>query len=353
MFFLYNSNLKNHTSILLKLADMNGNGDVVVTGENIRQIFVPENQYQERIDQFLAQRIERLTRSRLQKLIKDGKITVNNEVVKPSHKVKPGECIVVTFPQPRTYKLIPEAIPLSIIYEDGSLIVINKQAGIVMHPAFANLSGTLVNALLHYSENLSTLSGDYRPGLVHRLDKDTSGLLVVAKNDFAHAQLAAQFSDRSIQREYRALVWGHFVQKSGRIETLINRSARDRTRMIISKSGKPAITNYDVLDEYPLISFLQVRLETGRTHQIRVHLAAKGHPVLGDPTYGGRNKQIIKLNQRDQKIGLELLHMMPRQALHAKTLGFIHPETGEKMSFDSELPEDIKLVLNFLERQKA
>lgn len=320
---------------------------------HVRQILVPENHHQERIDQFLAHRIERITRSRIQQLIKDGKVTVNDAVVKPSHQVKPGECITVTFPPPRVYQLLPEAIPLNIIYEDESLIVINKQAGIVMHPAYANLRGTLVNALLHYSENLSTLSGDYRPGLVHRLDKDTSGLLVVAKNDYVHAHLAAQFFDRTIEREYRALVWGHFIQKSGRIETLINRSARDRTRMIISKTGKPAITNYDVLEEYPLVSFLRVRLETGRTHQIRVHLAAKGHPVLGDPTYGGRNKQLIKLNQRDQQLALELLKLMSRQALHAKTLGFIHPETGEQMSFDSELPDDMQVVINFLEQQNA
>lgn len=328
-------------------------GDVKAQNENnTKEFIVPENQHKARIDQFLAERLERITRSYLQKLIKDGKITVNDKVVKPSHQVKPGEQIVITFPPPRTYNLIPEDIPLNIIYEDESIIVLNKQAGIVMHPAYANLRGTLVNALLHYSENLSTLSGDYRPGLVHRLDKDTSGLIVVAKNDFVHARLAAQFSDRTILREYRALVWGRFKQKSGRIESLINRSSKDRTRMIISKVGKSAITNYEVLDEYPLISFLGVKLETGRTHQIRVHLAAKGHPVLGDQTYGGRNKQLIKLNQKDQQLGLELLHLMPRQGLHAKTLGFIHPETGQEMLFDSELPEDMRIVIDFLEQQK-
>lgn len=333
---------------------MNRDGVAKAKNEhNVKEIIVPEHQQKERIDHFLAERLERLTRSRLQKLIKDGKIIVNSEVVKPSHKVRPGERIVITFPPPRAYKLVPENIPLSVIYEDESIIVLNKQAGIVMHPAYANLRGTLVNALLHYSKNLSTLSGDYRPGLVHRLDKDTSGLLVVAKNDFVHANLAFQFSNRTIQREYRALVWGHFRQKSGKIETLINRSTKDRTRMVIAKTGKPAITNYDVLVEYPLVSLLHVRLETGRTHQIRVHLAAKGHPVLGDPAYGGRNKQIIKLNQRDQQLGLELLNLMPRQALHARTLGFIHPETSEELLFESELPEDMQVVIDFLERQKA
>ena len=333
---------------------MNREGDTEVKNENnVREIIVPENQQKERLDHFLAQRLERITRSRLQKLIKGGKITINDKVVKPGQKVKPGELIIITFPPPQTYNLIPEDIPLNIIYEDESIIVLNKQAGIVMHPAYANLSGTLVNALIHYSKNLSTLSGDYRPGLVHRLDKDTSGLIVVAKNDFVHANLASQFFNRTVHREYRALVWGHFRQKSGRIETLINRSNRDRTRMIISRTGKPAITNYEVLEEYPLISLLKVRLETGRTHQIRVHLSAKGHPVLGDQTYGGRNKQIIKLNQQDQQLGLELLRIMPRQALHAKTVGFIHPETEQEMSFESELPADIEEVINFLEQQKS
>lgn len=332
---------------------MDREGETEAKNENnVREILVPENQQKKRLDQFLAQRLERITRSGLQKLIKDGKITINDKVVKPGQKVKPGELIVITFPPPRSYNLKPEAIPLNIIYEDESIIVLNKQAGIVMHPAYANLSGTLVNALLHYSENLSTLSGDYRPGLVHRLDKDTSGLIVVAKNDFVHANLASQFFNRTVQREYRALVWGHFRQKSGRIETLINRSNRDRIRMIISRTGKAAITNYEVLEEYPLISLLKVRLETGRTHQIRVHLSAKGHPVVGDQTYGGRNKQIIKLNQQDQQLGLELLRIMPRQALHAKTLGFIHPETEQELLFESELPTDMKGVIYFLEQQK-
>ncbi|UCE08659.1 MAG: RluA family pseudouridine synthase [bacterium] len=333
---------------------MNAAEDAEAKSEiNTKEIVVPENQHKERLDQFLSTQLERISRSKIQQLIKNGDVTVNDKVVKPSHKVMPGERIIIILPPPKTYELIAEDIPLNIIYEDASLIVINKQAGIVMHPAFANLTGTLVNALLHYSENLSTLSGDYRPGLVHRLDKDTSGLIVVAKNDFIHAGLASQFSNRTVQREYRALVWGHFRQKSGRIETLINRSTRDRTRMTISRQGKPAITNYEVIEEYPLLSLLHVKLETGRTHQIRVHLSARGHPILGDKIYGGRNKQIIKLNQRDQQLALELLGLMPRQALHARTLGFIHPETGKEMLFDSELPDDIQAMIKFLEQQRS
>ncbi len=322
--------------------------------DSIKVIVVPADQPQDRIDHFLSKQLERITRSRIQKLIKDGKVTVDHTPVKPSFKIRPGQTIVITFPPPPSYELIPQDISLNIIYEDESLLVINKQAGLVMHPAYANVSGTLVNALLHHSKSLSTLGGTYRPGIVHRLDKDTSGLLVIAKNDFVHAKLAEQFSQRIILREYRALVWGHFKQKSGRIETLIHRSLRDRTRMTISSTdGKLAITNYEVIEEYPLISLVRVRLETGRTHQIRVHLASKGHPVLGDPTYGGRGKQVPKLKQKDQKIALALLRMLPRQALHAKTLGFVHPETGQKLMFDSELPEDMQHIIAFLEQLKT
>ena len=328
-------------------------GKVESPGDNRTfEIIVPQDQHKVRLDQFLTYRVERLSRSQLQKLIKDGNIRVNDEAVKPSHQVMAGEQIVVTLPPRKVYELRAEDIPLDIIFEDESLIIINKPAGMVVHPAYANLSGTLVNALLKHCENLSSLSGHQRPGLVHRLDKDTSGLLVVAKNDYVHEKLSKQFSNRTIHREYRALVWGHFNQKQGRIETLLNRSSQDRTRMVISKSGKTAITNYEVVAEYPLITLLRVKLETGRTHQIRVHLSAKGHPVLGDQIYGGRQKQIIKLNQKYQILALELLKLMPRQALHAKTLGFAHPETGEEMLFDSELPDDVQNTINFLERLK-
>jgi 23S rRNA pseudouridine1911/1915/1917 synthase len=328
-------------------------GNVESLGEKRTfKIIVPHDQRKVRLDQFLTRRIERISRSQLQKLIKDGNILVNNNAVKPSHIVMPDEQILVTLPPKKKYELLAEDIPLNIVYEDESLIVVNKQAGMVVHPAYANLSGTLVNALLKHCENLSTLSGQQRPGLVHRLDKDTSGLLVVAKNDYVHEKLSKQFSSRTIHREYRALVWGHFNQKAGRVESLLNRSSQDRTRMIISKSGKLAITNYEVIDEYPLISLLRVKLETGRTHQIRVHLSSKGHPVLADQIYGGRHKQVIKLNQKYQHIALELLKVIPRQALHAKTLGFIHPETGKEMIFDSDLPEDVQNTINFLERLK-
>jgi len=320
--------------------------------EDIQEIFVPDNQHRERLDQFLFNKLEKISRSKLQKLIKDGEITINENVVKPSHQVAGGERIVIHFPPPKPTELLPENIPLDILFEDEYLLVINKKAGMVVHPAYCNLTGTMANALVYHIKNLSTLSGEYRPGIVHRLDKDTSGLLVVAKNDFIHSQLSRQFSEHTAKREYRAIVWGHFTQKSGKIETYLKRNEKDRTRFVISEDGKFAVTNYEVIDEYRLISLLKLRLETGRTHQIRVHLSSKGHPVLGDSTYGGRHKQTIQLNQQDQQMALQLLELMPRQALHAKTLGFIHPETQQELIFDSELPEDIGKVIQFFEEQK-
>ena len=320
--------------------------------ENFQEIFISNNQHRERLDQFLFNKLEKISRSKLQKLIKDGEITISENVVKPSHQVTGGERIVIHLPHPEPTELLPENIPLKIIFEDESLIVINKKAGMVVHPAYGNLTGTLANALVYHSKNLSTLSGEYRPGIVHRLDKDTSGLLVVAKNDFIHSQLSQQFSEHTAKREYRAIVWGHFNEKSGRIESYLKRNEKDRTRFIISEDGKFAVTNYEVIDEYRLVSLLKIRLETGRTHQIRVHLSSKGHPILGDRTYGGRHKQTIQLNQQDQQLALQLLELMPRQALHAKTLGFIHPETQQELIFDSELPEDMGRVIQFLEEQK-
>lgn len=318
-----------------------------------RVIIVPEHQKKERLDQFIANRLERPTRSQIQKLIRDGFITVDDKQVKSSYTVSPGERIFIQFQHAKPPEFLPEKIPLNIIFEDEYLLVVNKQAGLVVHPAYGNLSGTLVNGLLYHCRSLSSLSGEYRPGLVHRLDKDTSGLLVIAKTDFVHSQLSAQFSKRTIQREYRAFAWGSFEKKQDRIKTHLRRSAKDRTRMTVSKQGKPAITNYEVISEYPLVSFLKVRLETGRTHQIRVHLAWKGHPVVGDDVYGGRKRQAIGLNQYNHQLALKLLDRMPRQALHAKTLGFIHPETKKEMWFDSDLPEDMQDFKNFLEERNA
>lgn len=321
--------------------------------EKFISIIVPHNQSKERLDQFLVNRIEKISRAQVQKLIKKEKVLVNGEIAKPSYQVTGGDKIVVHIPPPKPSQLLPENIPLDILFEDEYLLVLNKPAGLVVHPAYGNTNGTLANALVYHSKQLSSLSGEFRPGIVHRLDKDTSGLLVVAKNDYVHGMLSGQFAEHTTEREYRAFVWGHFREKTGRIESYITRSAKDRTRMTISDSeGKYAITNYEVIKEYRLVSYLRLQLETGRTHQIRVHMSHQGHPVVGDSTYGGKNKQIISLNQQDQQFGKKILEIMPRQALHAKTLGFTHPITNERLRFDSPLPDDMQNLLNFLEENE-
>ncbi len=310
---------------------------------------IPSGKKKERIDLFLASQIENATRSKVHKLIEAQFVKVNGNVVKPSYKVLPGDVIEATIPiSPRPEDTEPEDIPLDIVFEDDYLIVVNKPAGMVAHPAFSNYTGTLVNALLHHTKKLSELNEPGRPGIVHRIDKDTSGLLVVAKDDWTHAQLAKQFSKHSIEREYWAVVWGKFKQNKGEIDTFITRSKKDRKKFATSiNEGKHAVTLYEVLEEYEFASLLKINLKTGRTHQIRVHLSSINHPVFGDPTYGGREivygANLSKMISRTKN----LLEVMPRQALHAKTLGFVHPHTKEFVRFDSELPQDIlDLILN-------
>ncbi len=317
--------------------------------EQIVTITVPVHQKKERLDQFLTERMEKISRAQVQKLIKKEKVTVNGEIAKPSYQVEGGDEIIVEIPPKKASELLPENIPLDILFEDEYLLVLNKPAGLVVHPAYGNPSGTLANALVYHSQQLSTLSGEFRPGIVHRLDKETSGLLVVAKDDYVHGLLSQQFAEHTTEREYHAFVWGHFDEKKGKFESYITRSPKDRTRMTISDSeGKYAITNYEVIEEFRLVSYLRLRLETGRTHQIRVHMSYNGHPVVGDSTYGGRKKQTIGLNNQDKEFALKILELMPRQALHAKTLGFTHPMTGKKLRFDSKLPDDMQRLLDFL-----
>lgn len=304
---------------------------------------VPEGKKKERIDTFLANSIENATRSKVQKSIEANLVTVNGEVVKANYKIKPHDIIEAVQPiSPRPEDVEPEEIPLDIIFEDKYLLVVNKPAGMVAHPAYANYTGTLVNALLHHTKSLSNVNEPGRPGIVHRLDKDTSGLLVVAKDDWVHAKLAEQFSKHTAEREYNAVCWGRFDKSEGTIETHIARSKKDRKKFTVSDSeGKHAITTYKVIEEFEFTSLIKVILKTGRTHQIRVHLSGIGKPVFGDPTYGGRQvrygSDIPKIKSRVQN----LLEIMPRQALHAKTLGFVHPKTNNKMHFDSELPKDM------------
>jgi 23S rRNA pseudouridine1911/1915/1917 synthase len=308
-------------------------------------IVVPAHQNKERIDKFLAHQIENATRSKIQKAIEQGLVLVNGKPVKASHEVTPGELIRCTLPQPPPVKALPEAIPIEILYEDDDLIVVNKPAGMVTHPAYGNYTGTLVNALLHHCENLSTVNDRLRPGVVHRLDKDTSGLLVAAKNDVAHAALARQFSRRTIEREYWAVVWGIFKHRQGTVEASLGRSKSDRKKITVLIEGKPAVTEYEVLETFVYLSLVRLMLKTGRTHQIRVHLAHIGHPVFGDPTYGGRRIAWGATDTRRKAEVQHLLMLMPRQALHAKTLGFVHPSTAQFKKFDSELPDDMKQLL--------
>ncbi len=314
------------------------------------RIKVPEGKKKERIDTYLAHHIENATRSKVQKLISEQKVFVNGKIVKANYIVKPSDVIEASHPiAPRPENAEPEAIPLDIVFEDEFLIVVNKPAGMVAHPAYSNYTGTLVNALLHHTKNLSSLNEQGRPGIVHRIDKNTSGLLVVAKDDWTHAKLAEQFSKHSIEREYHAVCWGKFEKSEGVIEKNIIRSKSDRKKFTVSTTeGKTAVTLYKVLEEFEFTSYLKLNLKTGRTHQIRVHLASLSKPIFGDATYGGTKvlygNDLPKMKNRI----LNLLEIMPRQALHAKTLGFIHPHSKQSVRFDSNLPEDMLTLLSKL-----
>ncbi len=311
------------------------------------EISVPEQKLKERLDTFLTREISHVSRSQIQRLIKEGYVTVEGKRIKSNHLVRPSEKIEVFIPKPRPHEALPEDIPIDVVYEDDFLLVVNKEAGMVVHPAFGHSGGTLVNALLAHCKKLSAVYEPHRSGIVHRLDKDTSGLLVVAKNNCVHRHLAKQFGEKSVKRQYVAVVWGYLGTDSGTIETLLARSVKDRRKIRVTSEGKNAVTHFAVEERFPLTSMLCLRLETGRTHQIRVHLAHIGHPVFGDHAYGGTGRQLGGLNKRETVLMIELLKMMPRQALHAKTLGFVHPVTGESCLFESSLPDDMK---RFVER---
>ncbi|MCZ6818743.1 MAG: RluA family pseudouridine synthase [Calditrichaeota bacterium] len=317
--------------------------------ENIFEVVVPPNQAKERLDKFLTRFIGSVSRARLQKVIEEGLVLVDGQPAKSSHLVLPNQKIDVCIPKPQKVDILAEDIPLDIVYEDEHLLVVNKPAGMVVHPAFANYSGTLVNALMYYCGELSAVGGRQRPGIVHRLDKGTSGLMVVAKDDAAHQGLSKQFRDKTAQRVYQAVAWHRFRKRQGKIETYIARSPKNRKRMTVQSEGKLAVTNYAVLETFKFLSSVELRLETGRTHQIRVHLSYIGHSVLGDHEYAGRNRQIGSLSSQDDiQLAGELLEMIDRQALHAKTLAFTHPIKKELMRFDSHLPADMQELLNRL-----
>lgn len=311
---------------------------------------IPEGKKKDRIDLFLTNSIENATRSRIQKLIKAQFVTVNGNVVKANYIISPFDKIEVTIPvSPRPDKIEAENIPIEIVFEDDYLLVVNKPPGIVVHPAFGNFTGTLVHALLYHTENLSEFNSPERPGIVHRLDKNTSGLLLVAKDPWVHAQLAKQFTNRTITREYWAVCWGILKEKEGSIVGNIARSKRDRKIFAVSeKDGKHAETLFSEIEQFEFASLVKLNLKTGRTHQIRVHMTHINHPIFGDPTYGGR-KIVYGSNLPKMKSRVDnLLSIIDRQALHAKTIGFIHPKTKEELVFNSKLPEDMKILISKL-----
>lgn len=288
-----------------------------------------------RLDKYLSDKLEDMTRSYLKKLISDDKaVLVNGNPAKPNYKLKPGDIIELAVPEPIELEIKAENIPLDIVYEDNDMLVVNKPQGMVVHPAAGNYTGTLVNALLyHCGDSLSGINGEKRPGIVYRIDKDTSGLLLVAKNDNAHQKLSSQIKEHSLTRAYKALVHGNIKQDSGRIDAPIGRHPSDRKKMTITdKNSREAVTNFRVLERYGRYTFVECILETGRTHQIRVHMSKNGHPIVGDKTYGVKKEEFN----------------LAGQLLHAYKVGFIHPVSGEYMEFVSELPDYYMNVLDRL-----
>lgn len=303
-----------------------------------------------RIDKFLMDRLPNVTRTKIQDGIHNGFVLVNEKPIKPNYKVHPGDVITVSFPEPpRDTEVVPENIPLNIVFEDEHLLVINKPAGMVVHPAYQNWTGTLVNALAYHFQNLPEMPGNTgRPGLVHRIDKDTSGLLVIAKSEIALTQLAKQFFDHSIERTYWAIVWGVPEPPHGTINVHVGRSLKDRrvtTAFPEGDFGRHAITHYKLLRDLRYVSLLECKLETGRTHQIRAHMKHIGHTLFNDAMYGGDQIQKGTVFAKYKQFVDNCFKIIPRQALHAKTLGFKHPATKEWMQFDSELPADFVEVL--------
>lgn len=301
----------------------------------VMQYVVDETSSGMRLDVYLARMLTERSRSYIQNLIEENTVLVNNKLKKSNYKINNQDIILITIPDPIELSIKPQNIPLDILYEDGDLIVVNKPKGMVVHPAAGVYENTLVNALLGHCSDLSGINGVYRPGIVHRIDKDTSGILVVAKNDYAHNKLALQLKDHSMNRIYLALVEGIIKEEEGTIDEPLGRHSIERVKIAIVKDGRRAVTHYRVIERYRNNTLIECKLETGRTHQIRVHMAYKGHPIVGDPVYG----------YKKQRFNLE------GQLLHAKLLGFIHPRTEKYVEFSTEPPEDFKKVINILKNE--
>ena len=322
--------------------------------DNSTKFLITDQEAGNRLDIVLVKLLPSLSRSNLKKIIELKQVKINNSTMEsPSKKLKINDNIEINLIPKDEIKILPANIKLNIVYEDKDILIVNKPAGMVVHPGAGNHNDTLVNALIYkYKKKLSNINGSTRPGIVHRIDKETSGLLVVAKNNNAHSNLGKQFNDHTIKRTYQALSWGVLRPLNGRIETLIGRSRKNRQLMSVTEiSGKKAVTNYTTLKVFevkdvPKISFIECELETGKTHQIRVHMAYKGSSLLGDQQYGKKNLKFKKINE-DFENKLKILN---RQALHAKSLGFIHPTTKKFMSFKSKLPTDFKKILDLLNK---
>ena len=320
--------------------------------KNIIKLIVNDSEKEIRIDLFLTKKKKELSRTRVKNLILKENLKINNLIVKdPSKKISTGDNIIFEIPEPKKASLKPYEYKLDIVYEDSDLIVINKFAGISMHPSVGNYDNTIVNALMNYDDKkLSNIGDELRPGIVHRIDKDTSGLIVIAKNNLSHEKLSNQFAEHSITRVYQALIWGKLRPQNGKIETLITRSSKNRQMMEVGiTKGKKAITNYKTLetfenDKVPTLSLVECRLETGRTHQIRVHMSHKGNNILGDKKY---KKKFKKFKNIDPKLE-ECILKLDRQFLHAKILGFYHPRSGERLEFSSNLPANLDNILKKL-----
>ena len=317
-------------------------------------LIVEDNENNVRLDVFINKREGLISRTRIKNLILTEKLKINNQIINsPSKKVSTGDKISLQIPQPIKASLKPYDFRLEIIYEDDDLLVINKPAGIIMHPGAGNYDKTIVNALMHYNKNsLSTIGDELRPGIVHRIDKDTSGLVVIAKNNETHESLSHQFSEHTIIRVYQLLIWGKLRPSSGKIDTFITRSSKNRQMMEVSISkGKQAITNYETIevfenDKTPTLSLVECKLETGRTHQIRVHMTHMGNSIMGDGKYKKKYKKLKNIDTNLEK----LIYKLDRQFLHAKTLGFIHPKTGKEMVFSSILPQELENLLKLLRK---
>jgi len=333
--------------------ETNGSNEERVVYEHYK-IVVDPKQTSMRIDKYLLGKLDKISRNRIQNGIKDGLLLVNDKVIKSNYKIRPNDVIVVNLPEePRAKtKVEGEDIPLDIRYEDNDIMIIYKPAGLVVHPGVSNWTGTLVNGLVHYLENknLPVMEGNTpdRPGLVHRIDKNTSGLMVIAKNDHAMTHLAKQFYNHTIERTYYALVWGEPDEHKGTIDEYLGRHPKDRIKMHVFEDrdeGKSAITHYEVIEPMYYVSLVKCNLETGRTHQIRVHMAYLGHPLFNDTMYGGDKVRKGTVFSKYKTFVHNTFKLIPRHALHAKSLGFIHPTTNEHVQFDSDIPEDMVAVL--------